>query len=113
MKRKTAIFTAIAALFALLATLFVIKKGPQLKEELLSRVDELKTKINDFEVSDVKDAIGVKLVEIKDDIKNFDWEKSKIEVEKKFVEVTKQIKSVKKHFPLLKEENLSQTDSQF
>jgi len=105
MKKKTIIITAIAAIFAIAATIFVVKKGPQLKEDLLEKVDELKAKVKDFEVSEVKDALQAKLVEIKEDIKAFDWEKSKEEVEKKFYEFKKQIRSVKKHMPLIEEEN--------
>lgn len=104
MKKKTVIITAIAAIAAVGATIFVIKKGPELKEELLEKVDALKAKIKDIEVSDVKDAIQAKLVEIKEDIKAFDWEKPKKEVEKKFHEFKKQLKSVKKHIPLIDEQ---------
>jgi len=110
MKKKTAIITAVAAIFAIAATIFVIKKGPQLKEDLLRKVDELKAKIKDFEVSDVKDAIQAKLVEIKEDIKAFDWEKPKEEVEKKFYEFKKQLRSVKKHIPLIEEDQEISTD---
>jgi len=108
MKKKTAIITAIAAVLAIAATIFVIKKGPQLKEDLLKKVDDLKAKIKDFEVSEVKDAIQAKLVEIKEDIKEFDWEKPKAEVEKKFYELKKQIRSVKKHIPLIEEEEATE-----
>jgi len=104
MKKKTVIITAIAAVAAIGATIFVIKKGPELKEELLKKVDSLKAKIKDIEVSDVKDAIQAKLVEIKEEIKAFDWEKPKKEVEKKFYDLKKQIKSVKKHMPLVEEQ---------
>ena len=103
MKKKTIIITVIAAIFAVGTTVFVIKKGPKLKEDLLKKVDELKTKIKDIEMSEVKDAIHTKLVEIKEEIKAFDWEKPKAEVEKKFFELKKQIKSVKKHMPLIEE----------
>jgi len=104
MKKKTVIITAVAAVFAVGATIFVVKKGPQLKKELLEKVDSLKAKIKDIEVSEVKDAIQAKLVEIKEEIKAFDWEKPKAEVEKKFYEIKKQIKSVKKHMPLIEED---------
>lgn len=103
MKKKTAVITAIAAVIAIGATIFVIKKGPQLKEELLEKVDNLKAKVKDFEVSEVKDAIQAKLIEIKEEIKAFDWEKPKDEVERKFYELKKQIKAVKKHLPLIEE----------
>jgi len=73
MKKRTAIITAIATVAAVGATVFMIKKGPELKEELLEKVDSLKAKIKDLEVSDVTDAIQAKLVEIKNDIKEFDW----------------------------------------
>ena len=105
MKKRTVVITAIAAIAAVGATIFVIKKGPELKEELLEKVDNLKAKIKDIEVSDVKDAIQAKLVEIKEDIKAFDWEKPKKEVERKFYELKKQLKSVKKHMPLIDENN--------
>lgn len=104
MKKETIIITAVAAVFAIIATIFVVKKGPKLKEDLLEKVDDLKAKVKDFEVSEVKDAIQAKLVEIKEDIKAFDWEKPKEEVEKKFYEFKKQIRSVKKHIPLAEEE---------
>ena len=107
MKRKTAVITVVATIAAVGATVFMIKKGPELKEELLEKVESLKVKIKDLEVSDVADAIQVKLVEIKDDIKDFDWEKPKKEVEKKFYELKRQIKSVKKHMPLVEEEKAS------
>jgi len=103
MKKKTVIITAIAAIAAIGATIFVVKKGPELKEELIKKVDALKAKIKDIEVSEVKDAISAKLVEIKEEIKAFDWEKPKKEVEKKFYEIKKQIKSVKSHMPLVEE----------
>jgi len=103
MKKKTVIITAIATVAAIGATIFVIKKGPELKEELLKKVESLKAKIKDIEVSDVKDAIQAKLAEIKEEIKAFDWEKPKKEVERKFYELKKQIKSVKKHIPLVEE----------
>lgn len=101
MKKKTVAITAIAAIAAVGATIFVIKKGPALKEELLNKVDALKTKIKDIEVSEVKEAISNRLVEIKEDIKNFDWEKPKAEVEKKFYELRRKIREVKKHVPLI------------
>ena len=112
MKKKTVIITAIAAVVALGATIFVIKKGPQLKEELLEKVDKLKAKIKDIEVSEVKDAIQAKLIEIKEEIKAFDWEKPKDEVERKFYELKKQIKSVKKHLPLIEEANTKATNTE-
>jgi len=105
MKKKTAVITVVATIAAVGATVFMIKKGPELKEELLEKVDTLKVKIKDLEVTDVTDAIQAKLIEIKDDIKEFDWEKPKKEVEKKFYEFKNQIQSVKKHIPLIKEEN--------
>jgi len=101
MKKKTLIITAIAAVAAVGATLFVVKKGPELKEELLERIDHLKAKIKDIEASDVKDAVKTKLIEIKEDIKAFDWEKSKDDVQQKFYDFKRQIKSVKKHIPLI------------
>ncbi|MCL1989462.1 MAG: hypothetical protein FWG67_01100 [Defluviitaleaceae bacterium] len=103
MRTRTAVFTGVAAIVAVVAAIFVIKKGPQLKEDLLEKVDALKAKIKDVEVSDVKEAIHAKLVELKADIKAFDWEKPKKEVEKKFYEFKKQIRSVKKHLPLAEE----------
>lgn len=103
MKKKTVIITAIAAIVAIGATIFVVKKGPQLKEELLEKVDNLKAKIKDIEISDVKDALQGKLTEIKEDIKAFDWEKSKEDVQAKFYEVKSKLKSVKKHIPLTEE----------
>jgi len=103
MKKKTVVITALAALAAIGAAIFVAKKGPELKEDLLEKVDSLKVKIKDIEVSEVKDAIQMKLVEIKEDIKNFDWNKPKEEVEKKFYELKNQLKSVKKHIPLTEE----------
>jgi chaperonin cofactor prefoldin len=84
MKKKTAIITVIATVAAIGAAIFVAKKGPELKKELLEKVDTLKGKVKDLEVSEVKDAIQEKLVEIKNDIKDFDWEKPKEEVGKKF-----------------------------
>ena len=104
MKKKTVIITAIAAVAAIGATIFVVKKGPQLKEELLEKVDALKVKLKDIEASEVKEAIKTKLTDIKADIKAFDWEKSKEEVQKKFYEFKGQIKSVKKHIPLAEDE---------
>jgi len=103
MKKKTVIITVIAAIVAIGATIFVVKKGPQLKEELLEKVDNLKAKIKDIEISDVKDALQGKLTEIKEDIKAFDWEKSKEDVQAKFYEVKGKLKSVKKHIPLTEE----------
>ena len=103
MKKRTIIFTLVAAVAAIGATLFIIKKGPELKKELIGKVDQLKEKIKDIEVSDVKDAISTKLTEIKADIQAFDWEKPKAEVEKKFYEFKKQIRAVKKHLPLIQE----------
>lgn len=105
MKKSTAIITGIATAVTVVAAIFVIKKGPQLKEDLLEKVDDLKAKIKDLEVSEVKEAIQTKLVEIKDDIKDFDWEKPKDEVEKKFYEFKNQLRSVKKHMPLVDEKN--------
>lgn len=103
MKKKTIIITAIAALATVGTAAFVVKKGPELKEDLLKKVDVLKDKIKNLEVSDVKDGINEKLVEIKNDIKDFDWEKPQEEVKKKFYEFKKQIRSVKKHLPLTEE----------
>jgi len=103
MKKKTVIITAVAAIAAIGATIFVVKKGPELKEELIKKVDALKAKIKDIEVSEVKDAIYAKLVEIKEDIKAFDWDKPKKEVERKFYEIKQQLKSVKNHIPLVEE----------
>ena len=103
MKKKTVIITAVAAIAAVGTAIFMIKKGPELKDELLKRIESLKAKIKDIEVSDVKDAVSAKLVEIKEDIKAFDWDKPKEEVQKKFYEFKKQIKSVKKHMPLIDE----------
>ena len=103
MKRRTAVITAVAAVAAVGTAIFMIKNGSDLKEELLEKVDALKAKIKDIEVSEVKDAVHAKLVEIKEEIKEFDWEKPKEEVRKKFYELKKQIKSVKKHFPLMEE----------
>ena len=107
MKKRMAIITTIAAIATVGAAMFVVKKGPELKEELLEKVDSLKAKIKDIEVSDVKDAIQVKLIELKDEIKAFDWERPKEEVENKFYELKKQIKSVRKHIPLI-EENIDE-----
>ena len=104
MKKTTAVITVIATVAALGAAIFVIKKGPELKDELLKKVDDLKAKIKDIEVSDVKEAVHAKLVEIKEDIKAFDWDKPKEEVQKKFYELKKQIRSVKGHIPLIEEE---------
>jgi len=112
MKKRTAIITAVATVAAVGATIFMIKKGPELKEELLEKVDALKAKIKDIEVSDVKDAVQAKLVEIKEEIKAFDWEKPKEEVQKKFYELTKQIKSVKKHMPLIEENDVGENDAE-
>ena len=103
MKKKTVIITAIAAAVAVGATIFVVKKGPELKEDLLKKVDALKNKIKDLEVSEVKDAIYAKLCEIKNEITEFDWEKPQEEVKKKFYEFKKQIISVKNHLPLTEE----------
>ena len=100
MKKKAVIITVIAAVGAIATTIFVIKKGPQLKRDLLNKVDHLKEKIKDIEVSDVKDAISSKLLEIKENIQDFDWNKPKKEVENKFHEIRNQLKSVKKHIPL-------------
>ena len=100
MKKKTLIITAIAATAAVVATVFVVKKGPELKKELEDKVDKLKEKIKNIEMSDVKEAISVKLTEIKENIQEFDWNKSKEEVERKFHEIKGQLKSVKKHIPL-------------
>ena len=104
MKKKTAIITATAAVTAVAATILVVKKGPKLKDDLLSKVDALKTKIKDIEVSDVKDAIQGKLAELKEEITNFDWDKPKNEVENKFREFKNQINSVRKHLPLATED---------
>lgn len=103
MKKKTVVITAIAAIATVGAAFFVVKKGPELKKELLEKTDALKAKIKDLEVSEVKDAIQTKLVEIKEEIKSFDWDKSKDEVQKKFHELKKQLRSVKKHIPLTEE----------
>ena len=108
MKKKTVFFTAIAAVAAVGATIFIVKKGPELKEELLKKVDHLKEKIKDLEMSDVKEAITAKLTEIKEGVQNFDWTKSKEEVEKKFQDFKAQLKSVKKHIPLTEEINTSE-----
>lgn len=103
MKKKAIIITAIAAVATVGAAIFVVKKGPQLKEDLLKKVDSLKNKVKDLEVSEVQDAISSKLAEIKNDIKEFDWDKPQEEVKKKFYEFKKQIRSVKKHIPLTEE----------
>jgi len=103
MKKKTVVLTVIAAVAAIGATIFVVKKGPELKAELLEKVDALKAKIKDIEMSDVKDAVQAKLAEIKEDIKAFDWEKSKEDVQAKFHEIKGRLKSVKKHIPLTEE----------
>jgi len=101
--KKKLIIAGLAAIAAIGATVFVVKKGPELKAELLERVDNLKAKIKDIEISDVKDALQGKLTEIKEDIKAFDWEKSKEDVQAKFYEVKAKLKSVKKHIPLTEE----------
>lgn len=103
MKKKTAIITAVATVAAVGAAIFVVKKGPALKEELLKKVEALKNKIKHLEVSEVKEAIHARLIEIKNEIKGFDWEKPKEDVEKKFQELKKQLKAVKKHIPLTEE----------
>ena len=100
MKKRAIVLTALAAASAIAATVFAVKKGPELKDELLTKVDDLKEKIKNTEVSDVTDAISLKISEIKESIHDFDWEKSKDEVEKKFYEIKNQIRSVKKHIPL-------------
>jgi chaperonin cofactor prefoldin len=102
--KKKLIIAGIAAVAAVGATVFVVKKGPELKEELLEKVDALKAKIKDIEASEVKEAIKTKLNDIKEDIKAFDWEKSKEDVQNKFLEVKGKLKSVKKHIPLTEEE---------
>ena len=100
MRKRTAVIGIIAGIAAIIATIFIIKKGPELKKDLLEKVDKMKTKIKDIEMSDVKAAISEKLTEIKKSIQEFDWNKSKREVEAKFHEVKKQLQNVKKHIPL-------------
>lgn len=104
MKKKTVIITVIAAIAAIGATVFIVKKGPDLKEELLEKIDTLKAKIKDIEASEVKDAVKAKLIEIKEDVKAYDWEKSKEDVKNKFYDFKRQIKAVKKHIPLVEDE---------
>ena len=85
--KKRNVFVLGALLGAAAVALLTPKSGKEMQNELLQKVDDLQTKIKDFEVEDVKEAFVTKLDEIKELVNNFDWELSKADLEVKVNDV--------------------------
>ena len=85
--KKRNVFVLGALLGAAAVALLTPKSGKEMQNELLQKVDDLQTKIKDLEVEDVKEAFVTKLDEIKDLVNNFDWELSKADLEVKVNDV--------------------------
>lgn len=85
--KKRNVFVLGALLGAAAVALLTPKSGKEMQNELLQKVDDLQTKIKDLEVEDVKEAFVTKLDEIKELINNFDWELSKADLEVKVNDV--------------------------
>ena len=85
--KKRNVFVLGALLGAAAVALLTPKSGKEMQNELLQKVDDLQTKIKDLEVEDVKEAFVTKLDEIKEIVNNFDWELSKADLEVKVNDV--------------------------
>lgn len=85
--KKRNVFVLGALLGAAAVALLTPKSGKEMQNELLQKVDDLQTKIKDLEVEDVKEAFVTKLDEVKELINNFDWELSKADLEVKVNDV--------------------------
>ena len=85
--KKRNVFVLGALLGAAAVALLTPKSGKEMQKELLQKVDDVQTKIKDLEVEDVKEAFVTKLDEIKELINNFDWELSKADLEEKVNDV--------------------------
>ena len=85
--KKRNIFVLGALLGAAAVALLTPKSGKEMQNELLQKVDDIQTKIKDLEVEDVKEAFVTKLDEIKELVNNFDWELSKADLEVKVNDV--------------------------
>ena len=85
--KKRNVFVLGALLGAAAVALLTPKSGKEMQNELLQKVDDIQTKIKDLEVEDVKEAFVTKLDEIKELINNFDWELSKADLEVKVNDV--------------------------
>lgn len=85
--KKRNVFVLGALLGAAAVALLTPKSGKEMQNELLQKVDDLQTKIKDLEVEDVKEAFVTKLDEIKELVNNFDWELSKADLEIKVNDV--------------------------
>ena len=85
--KKRNVFVLGALLGAAAVALLTPKSGKEMQNELLQKVDDLQTKIKDLEVEDVKEAFVTKLDEIKELVNNFDWELSKADLEVKVNDV--------------------------
>ena len=85
--KKRNVFVLAALLGAAAVALLTPKSGKEMQNELLQKVDDIQTKIKDLEVEDVKEAFVTKLDEIKELVNNFDWELSKADLEVKVNDV--------------------------
>ena len=85
--KKRNVFVLGALLGAAAVALLTPKSGKEMQNELLQKVDDIQTKIKDLEVEDVKEAFVTKLDEIKELVNNFDWELSKADLEVKVNDV--------------------------
>lgn len=85
--KKRNVFVLGALLGAAAVALLTPKSGKEMQNELLQKVDDLQRKIKDLEVEDVKEAFVTKLDEIKELVNNFDWELSKADLEVKVNDV--------------------------
>ena len=85
--KKRNVFVLGALMGAAAVALLTPKSGKEMQNELLQKVDDLQTKIKDLEVEDVKEAFVTKLDEIKELVNNFDWELSKADLEVKVNDV--------------------------
>ena len=85
--KKRNVFVLGALLGAAAVALLTPKSGKEMQKELLQKVVDVQTKIKDLEVEDVKEAFVTKLDEIKELVNNFDWELSKADLEVKVNDV--------------------------
>ena len=85
--KKRNVFLLGAALGAAAVALLTPKSGKEMQKELLQKVDDIQTRIKELEVEEVKAAFVTKLDEIKEVVNNFDWEVSKSEIEAKVSDV--------------------------